>query len=304
MKLAAILKMIRLPNLFLIALTMIFFRYFVIIPILKFSGSISALSHFNFFLVVSSVLFIAAGGYAINDYYDVEIDRINKPEKIIVGRYLSEESAYWTFHLLSFTGILIAFYLSFFAKIPMIGIIHLACALSLWLYAAYLKRILLIGNLVISLLCSFVLFITVYYDPVARKAEPILYLLAGYSLFAFIMSFIRELIKDLEDVKGDAAMGCKTLAVSAGSRITKIFICAFIIITIFLLGFIQYLQFQSADFISMAYVGVLMQIPLLLLFYRLIKSNEAKALHFCSLLCKLIMLTGVLSMPVFYLAFS
>ena len=303
MKPNAIIKLIRWPNLILMALTMYAFRYFVIIPILGFAGTSTQLSDFHFCLIVFSVILIAAGGYVINDYYDVDVDFINKPGKTIIGTSIAEEKAYLLFHILSFSGIVVAFYLSFFASVQYIGIIHLACAVLLWIYAAYLKRYLLIGNIVVSLLCSFLIFITAFYDYPARIAEPIRILVAGYGMFAFLLSLIREIIKDMEDFKGDLACGYKTLPVMAGLQITRYIVVVLIAVTIILLGYVQWLQYASTDLLSMAYIGLLIQVPLLYLIFHVIKSKNDAALHFCSLISKLIMLSGILTMPVFYLGF-
>lgn len=304
MNFSAVLKIVRLPNLLLMAFTMFSFRHFVIIPILKFSGITSELNNFNFFLLVLSVLLIAAAGYVINDYYDVEIDEINKPEKVIIGKLISLDKAYLLFHMLGFTGVLIAFYLSFFGGIEHIAVIHLSCAGILWLYAAYFKKIAVLGNIIVGLLCAFTLFVTVYYDPISRKAEPIQQLLLGYCIFAFLLNLIREMIKDLEDLKGDLVGGCKTLPVIAGVGFSKKLILFLIIICVLLLGFVQYLQYDSSDWLSFSYIGVLLQLPLFYLFLRMIKGIEVDDFRFCSRLCKIIILTGILSMPAFYMGFS
>jgi 4-hydroxybenzoate polyprenyltransferase len=303
MTVKAFFKLIRFPNLLLMAFTMYCCRHFIIIPILNFSGSESQLSHINFFLAVISVLLIAAGGYVINDYYDVLIDEVNKPAEIIVGKQISEDKAYLLFHFLSFCGILIAFYLSFFGAVHLIGYIHLISAVVLWLYAAHLKKLMLVGNLLISLLCALPLFLTAYYDYPAYHAEPVLILIAGYSAFAFLLSLIREMIKDLEDIKGDLAGSRKTLAVVAGPKITRNIILFFIFLTMGLLVFVQLQQIRENDLRSMTYVLCLIQLPLAYLSYKLLRSNTQSALHYCSTITKLIMLAGVLSMPVFYLAF-
>jgi 4-hydroxybenzoate polyprenyltransferase len=300
----AIFRLLRIPNLLLMAFTMYSFRFFVIIPILRFSGSSSAVQEIYFFLIVLSVLLIAAGGYVINDYYDIEIDSVNKPEKMVVGAILSKEKAYLLFHFLSFTGILLSFFLSFFAGIKYIAIIHTGCALLLWLYAWKLKKILLAGNILISLLCVVTMFVTVIYDDNAWKAEPVKILLAGYCTFAFLMSFIREMIKDMEDIKGDLAGGCQTLPIVTSQGIAKAIVAAFILITIILLAYVQLLQCESNDLKSMSYITVMLQVPLVYLLIRVVKSDDKAGFHFCSLFAKLIMLAGILSMPVFYLSFT
>jgi len=303
MSLKDIFTLVRLPNLVMMAFTMYSCRLFVILPILRFSGSDTQLNGLIFFLVVVSVLLIAAGGYIMNDFYDLQIDRTNKPNEMIIGKKISPDKAYLWSHILSFTGVLVAFYLGFFENIRYIGMIHLGCSLSLWIYAAYLKRVPVAGNLLVSILCSVVILITAFYDPAGRQAEPILILLCGYAVFAFLLSLIREMIKDLEDLKGDVEAGCKTLPVMAGIAITKFIVSGLIVLTMAMLAYVQKFQFESRDFNSFAYIIFLIQIPLAFLIYRLNQSIDPAGYRFCSMLSKLIMVSGILSMPVFYLSF-
>ncbi len=305
-KLKSYLQLVRLPNLIMMALSMYAVRHFIVIPILEFSGSATQVAHFPFALLVLSVMLIAAGGNIINDYYDVDIDLVNKPGKVIIGKLIAEEKAYFLFHGLSLAGILLAYIPGKYFHVRGISIlvIHSGCFLLLWAYAAYLKKWPLIGNILISLLSALTLILVVYYDVSAARAEPVVQLVGGYSAFAFLVSFIRELIKDLEDLPGDLAGGCKTLPVLLGPKSAKR-IALFLIITVMLLlGGVHWLQFLSADWLSFAYVSLLLQCPLAFLFYRIWRSQNREHFHFCSLLTKLIMLSGIMSMPVFYYAFN
>ncbi|MEP7170886.1 MAG: UbiA family prenyltransferase, partial [Bacteroidota bacterium] len=153
------LKLIRLPNLFIIALAQYLIRYTIIIPILATYNLASSVSEINFFLVVLSTVLIAAGGYIINDYYDLQIDLINKPEKIIVSKQVTKKQSVNFYALLSLTGIAIGVYLSFFQNIFLLWQINILSAVLLLVYSSFLKKIFLIGNIVISTLSALSIYV-------------------------------------------------------------------------------------------------------------------------------------------------
>src|SRR3954469_11447769 len=111
------LKLIRFPNLLIIAVTQYLVRYTIILPILAAYNLTSAVSDINFFLIVVSTVLIAAGGYIINDYHDLQIDLINKPAKVIVDKFISKKTCFNLYAGLSLSGIAIGIYLSFFQGI-------------------------------------------------------------------------------------------------------------------------------------------------------------------------------------------
>ena len=128
--------------------------YCVIVPLYQQAGLQPFLTGKNFILLCLSSVLIAAAGYIINDYFDLNIDLINKPHKIIVDRLISRR---WTIILhffLSIAGIVIGFYLDFTTRIWFVGISNLACAIMLVLYSVSLKRKFLVGMLLISLLTA------------------------------------------------------------------------------------------------------------------------------------------------------
>ena len=153
---------------------------------------------------------MAAAGYIINDYYDVKIDYINKPERVIVGTVLKRRVVLFWHTFLNFSAIIIGSFLDW-----KIGAIHFASAFMLWLYSNQLKRLPLIGNFIVALLTGLsISIITLYFGQ-----NPIL--VHTYALFAFSISLIREIVKDMEDWKGDADFGCKTLPIILGVRKTS-----------------------------------------------------------------------------------
>ncbi|MEP2771715.1 MAG: geranylgeranylglycerol-phosphate geranylgeranyltransferase [Fulvivirga sp.] len=236
-----------------------------------------------FVLSLSSVL-IAAAGYIINDYYDVKIDLINKPHRVVVGKILKRRVAMVAHTILNFTGIALGFLLSI-----EIGIINFLTALILWLYSNQLKRIALVGNITVAMLTALSIYvINVLY-------EEINYLVIAYALFAFAFTLIREVIKDMEDVKGDLTFGCRTFPVVYGLRKTKYLL--YVVAVAFLIGLtaLAYLFIGT----EMAAFCLLLVIPLSILAYHLHKADTTRQFNLLSNYCKIIMLLGILSMVVY-----
>lgn len=300
------LKLIRLPNLLIIALTQYLIRFTIIIPILQVYNLTSSLSEINFFLLVLSTVLIAAGGYVINDYHDQQIDMINKPEKVIIGKLISKKQGINFHTILSLAGIAIGIYLSFIQNIAFLWQIDMLCVAFLWAYSSQLKKIFLVGNIVISLLASLSLLIVLISEKIIRtnNVKEAMYLVIAYSIFAFIMTWIREIIKDLEDKDGDLAFVRKTLPIVAGNTFSKWFTAFLIMTVLFSLALIQYQQQQWHDKISFAYVVVVVELPLILLVIFLFRAKTKGNYAVASLITKGIMLTGILSMLVFYLRYK
>jgi len=228
-----------------------------------------------------STLFIAAGGYIINDYYDVKIDMINKPERIVVGMLMKRRTAIVLHIFINLAGIITGFVVNW--KVGMIsGII----SFLLWLYSVWLKKTAFAGNILISLLSAASLLLLIFYY---RSNIEVIFI---YAIFAFFISLIREIIKDMEDMKGDAAFGSRTLPIIIGIRKTKTILFLLIIV------------FTSALIISglriqmnvLAYLGFFVLPPLIWLSYSLARADSSRDFTRLSFLCKYIMLSGIVSM--------
>lgn len=200
----------RIPNLFVIGTTQYLTAIFLVGD---YTDKAEDIKSIGFFLMVLSTLMIAAGGYIINDYYDQKIDMINRPKKVVVGTIFRRRLAMLSHLLLTLGAITIGFYLDI-----KVGVVHILSAFGLWYYSNYLRRLTLLGNLVIAFLTSLTLLIVAVY---LERNEPILYI---YSIFAMAIILIREVIKDIEDVKGESAVGCQSIPVIWGIRGAKIFI--------------------------------------------------------------------------------
>jgi 4-hydroxybenzoate polyprenyltransferase len=299
------LRLIRLPNLVLLALSQFLVRYCIIMPAYKVASNATGqypahLNGIEFLLLVFSTVIIAAAGYVINDVFDTSIDEINRPGKNIIGKNISAESGKKIFFIFSAIGVVTGFALAFKIDKPVMGFVHLFSAFSLWIYSAYYKRRLLTGNLIVALLASLSLLIVGLFEP--EFYQNIIYLL-WYAGFAFTITFLRELIKDIEDVEGDEMAQCKTLPVRFGIRVAKISALIMVIINMALISWILYVYFYDNTVISFWNLLAIFQIPFAALFYLLASAGEKKDYHYASVFTKFIMLYGLLSMSGFWYYF-
>ncbi len=296
------LHLIRFPNLLIVAATQYILEYLILRPAFLKADVAPILDHFQFGLLVLVTVLIAAGGYVINDIADEAIDKINKPEKMLIGKEISRKVA-WTFYvILLVTGLLISIYLSL--KVPNSPLIlyPIACAGLAW-YALHLKKLPLAGNLIVSLFCAFVAGIVFYAERTAffemHNAEfadmhVLEFLAVGYLIFGFLSTLFREVIKDLEDVKGDQQLNCKTLPIVFGIKLTKYFTA---IIGLILIGFSIYFWAALSDVfewdsIILMTCGVLL--PVSWAVWKLFPAKSASDFHRLSQLAKIVMLAGLL----------
>jgi 4-hydroxybenzoate polyprenyltransferase len=307
------LKLFRWPNLLVVAITQYLFRYAILEPLLGQTGYELSLSHFEFFLLVVATILISAAGYAINDYFDLRTDRINKPHKIILGKSLSRRSAIFYHSLFNLIALIIGIYLSLRVGQWQLIFLFLVIPTLLWLYSIRYKRKFLVGNIVVGVLSAFVIAVVWIYDyhAMAMVVDPDPELLVSanrfvriYGLFAFITTVMREIIKDIEDIKGDAKIGCRTIPIISGIRATKKII---ILITVGIISLVAYFQIYLSRFdfdLLFAYIIVAIQIPLVLLIQKTISAKEKSDYHNLSRFAKVIMLSGVFTMFLFYFYFQ
>jgi 4-hydroxybenzoate polyprenyltransferase len=272
------LKLIRYPNLLIIALT----QYFVAVFLVGAHDEwLNYLLDPHLFVLTLSTLFIAAAGYIINDYYDIKIDIINKPKRVVVGKFLTRREAMIIHTAFNFIGIEMGLILGY-----KIALINFVCAFWLWLYSNQLKRLPFIGNLSVAFLTGLsIVIVGLYYGKN-------LYLVNFYAIFAFFISLIREIIKDMEDMRGDIEFDCKTLPIVWGIRRVKLFIYGIIIFFILALFLIS----DTLNNSSLSYYFLAMLIPYTYLIFRLFRADKTKDFKFLSTYCKGIMIIGVFSM--------
>ena len=296
------LQLIRLPNLFLLALMQLTFRYGFLaqqdIPL--------ALADWQYLLLVLATVLIAAAGYVINDIFDQDSDAINKPERAIVGKFITEGRAYNIYVGLNITGVAIGFYLSNVILRPSFAVVFILIAALLYLYATNLKQTPLLGNLVVAaLLALSVLIIGIFdLDPATYEANQkemgvFFKILLDYALFAFFINLIREIAKDAEDAKGDYNAGIKTLPILIGAgRTAKLIFVLLLIAVVFIVFYLNNHLMQNDLYYATIYGLVVVIAPLL---YLSVKSWHAKTTadfqHLSSVL-KWIIFFGILSIAV------
>jgi 4-hydroxybenzoate polyprenyltransferase len=313
--LSAYLKILRLPNLGIIVLTQYLIRICIIGTFYGFSGSSPAFSEFNFFLLVLSTVLIAAGGYVINDIFDLEIDKVNKPDKILINKFIPISIAYRMYYGLTIAGTLIGFYLAFAVQYFLLGFVYVAIVLLLWYYSSRYQKTVLWGNIFISALSAMVIFIVWLFELFALRADPITYtevmkqirivtiVVSGYGLFAFLVSMIREIVKDIEDQEGDKKANYKTLPITIGIKKTKWVAVVFIFVSVLLLAFAQYHVYLKGIMLVFWYLLIAVQTLFLFLLFNTINAEKKEDFHFLSNATKIIMVAGILSMQLFYVSF-
>lgn len=261
-------------------------------------------------LMISSLL-IAAAGNIINDYFDRNIDEINKPEKKIIDTLIKRRWAIVMHIVFSLVAILIGFYIDSQTPVFWLGLSNLVCVFLLFGYSISLKKKLLAGNILISLLTAWVIlvcFLCYYRSLSCYGCEPfewqaqlrrfirISFLYAG---FAFVISLIREVVKDMEDMEGDRKYGCNTIPIAWGIPASKVFVAVWLVVLIGMIGIVQFYVLQFGWLWSAVYCISLIIIPLVWILQKLFKAQIPKDYHQLSTVIKVVMLTGLLSMIFF-----
>ncbi|MES1222806.1 MAG: geranylgeranylglycerol-phosphate geranylgeranyltransferase, partial [Bacteroidota bacterium] len=235
----AFIKMIRLPNLIFIALTQLLFYECIIRTILDPLGISPAIGRVSLVFLILSSVFIAAAGYIINDYFDINIDQVNKPNQNVIDSIVSRRWAMLWHMTISGAGVLLSIYVFIRTSLWFIPLANLACVFFLFVYSLSLKQKLLSGNILISLLTAWVIMIlflaetklnTQIFPGELNASHKIVRLGLLYSAFAFIISLIREAIKDMEDIEGDLKYGCKTMPIRWGINAAKVYVALWLVV--------------------------------------------------------------------------
>jgi len=270
--LVAFLRLTRAGNLFIIALSQFLTAGLLI--------GRHTLFDWRLFVLTASTVMIAAGGYIINDYYDVKIDLVNKPDRVVIGKGITRRYALLFHTVLSLMGIFLGLILNW-----RIGVINFGSVFLLWWYSNDLKRHPVIGNVVVALLAAIAVLMV---DALFTTGN---ILIVSYATFAFFMTLIREIIKDMEDLKGDDTFGCKTLPIVWGLRKTKFVLYGLLFVFASVVFVLNYYFIK----LPVAYFVIFLLPPLLWLLYRLIRADTRKDFSWLSNFCKVIMLLGILS---------
>jgi len=285
---AAFLNLIRFPNLLLIAFTQYVMRYAVILPVANLYGVEFQLSGFTFFCIVLSTICTAAAGYAINDYFDMKTDNINRPRKVVVGKAINRHKTVMAHGILCAAGILLGGYVTWMAGIPELVLIYIMVAGMLWLYSFTYKRQFLIGNIIVALFVALVPMITLLDIPPIYKSYSAILLeqganlnfavfwILGVAVFVFLTILSHEIIKDAEAFEGDFTYGCRSLPIVMGDGYTKWTIVGINIIIIVLLVVVyQFFLHQIFGFFSFLYILLLLIVPIIFICWKVLKATTS-----------------------------
>ncbi len=311
-RITAFARLIRWPNLVFIVITQCLFWYAVVKTKMPDSFTLFFSDKYFILLVIASVL-IAAAGYIINDYFDINIDAVNKPDKMVVDKIIGRRWAIILHILLSFAGILISFYIDIKMHSYWLGISNTICVFLLFGYSISLKKKLLIGNILISALTAWVImvvYLSVQFvfnhqmknsnlDSSALSSLTRISLL--YAGFGFVISLVREVVKDIEDRDGDARYGCKTMPIAWGIPVSKVFTGVWLVVLMAAISIVQLYVLPFGWWWSAIYGLGLILLPLGWILKKLYKAQGPTEYHLISVTVKWVMLSGILSMIFFKL---
>lgn len=301
MPVKAFLKLIRVPNLLMIIGTMVLVKYFLFEP---FNIAVT-LNTFEFSLLVFSMVVLAAAGNIINDIHDVHTDVINKPHKQTIGKEISEPVAYNWFIGLNIVGVGIGFYLSNLVGKPSFTALFIIPSAFLYLYATQIKRTILVGNLVVSIMVGMIIVMVGIFDlypaitPQNRDTQRVIFsILIDYGIFGFLVNFLREMVKDQEDIKGDYNAGMQTLPVVLGRERTNKII--FLVALFPIAGVLYYIyEYLYENQLAVAYALFLILGPLLYFLVKITTAKTKKQYHDLSTLLKLVLAFGLISIGLY-----
>lgn len=295
------LKLIRYKNLLLLAFMQWVFGYLFLQYYLKINVG---LSNFLFGLGIFSTVCIAAAGYIINNIIDVETDKIVKPNDVIIGTYITEKQAYNIYFILNVIGVAIGFYISNSINKPNFTVLPIVMVSLLYVYSTSLKQSLLIGNLVVSILLAISLLVVPIYllYPIITPenqagVSQIFSIILDYSIFAFLINFIREIVKDMQDMEGDRKTGMNTLPIVLGISKTRYIVAGLGVFALTLLLWYLYKNVLEAQ-ILLVYGLLFLVAPLLFFMIKLFQANQSNDFKQLSTILKLLIFFGIFSVVV------
>lgn len=309
-----VINIIRPLNIIMLVFYMMLFYWTVITPLHEFTGTEPTLAGWQYGLLVLSTILIAAGGYVINDYFDVPIDLYNKPDKMIVTRFISEEKAFNLYLTLTAIGILSALAVAFtLGRITLI-FYQILPAVMLWIYAQSYKKTFLIGNILVSFLSGLVIMVPAMYEinlkTLGHKVENAFFINAllkisiAYALFAFISTLIREIIKDIEDMEGDKRCDARTIPIKLGINPTKGILAFLYLILLTGISFFLPQLYKANEVIPFMYIILLLIIPIIYMLFLLLKAVSKDDFGRLSFTLKVFMLSGMVTMIYFFINYA
>lgn len=305
-----ILRLMRWSNLLFLAALVWLMEKWVAVPLLDKAAFGEQMPWYVLLLLMAAIVFIAAGGYVINDYFDVKIDRINRPDEVIVTRTISKPAAMRLSITLSGIGIACGLACAAILHSSLtLWIIFLIVPGLLWFYSSSYKRLFMVGNLIIALLAALPPILVALTNiaclnaryaglmPYLTLPHDLLAWLGGFALFAFLLTWMREIVKDMQDQMGDRELECHSMPVVWGDTWTKVFVTCLIVLTLAIIGHLWYhvLPFPiSWTSLSTRYIALGVVIPLLSVIGLLWAAKIPSDYKTCQQVVKLTMLLGML----------
>lgn len=293
------LRLIRYKNLLIIVATMLVVRYALIGLFMPLQ-----LSFVGFSLLMLATVCISAAGYIINDYFDVNADMMNKPDKVIIGKSINRRNAmimHWCFNIV---GCICGGLVSFGIGRPNFTFVFIFIAGILWFYSTTFSKEPVLGNVVVALLVAVVPLIEVLYEMLPLLALPlnalsdmhirfeeILVWSLGYAIFAFLLTLQREMVKDIEDVEGDRTYGRNTLPIAMGIQTARYCTIGVSVVVLIALAYAQICKLH--DVYSLLFLNIGVTTPLLYAFVVLLKAKSVENYTRISLVLKIVMVLGL-----------
>ena len=308
----AFFKLIRVRNLIFLAFIQLIMRQVILMPILQTYGFEISQNNISIVLLIVATIFIAAGGYVLNDYFDVKIDRINRPDSVVVTNEISKRMAMTLHQVLTAVGILSGLALAYMSSSLTLAFIFIVIPGLLWFYSASYKRQFIIGNLAVAFMAAMSVLIVAITEMAFLKMEygnliyetpipeQIYGWLGGFALFSFLTTWIREIIKDMQDEAGDREMECRTMPIKWGVNRTKLFIYILSVITIILLYTANGVYIEFEGNLTLNYISYGLVLPMLAMMYLVFNSKNSAGFKQAANMAKFIMLIGVLYAFIFY----
>ena len=302
-------RLVRWSNLLFIAALMYVMNQWVAVPVLHQSGFHAVLPWYTLLLLTLATMLIAGGGYVVNDYFDVKIDRINRPDQLIVTRTVSREGAMRLSLWFSGAGVVCGMAAAAFVRSTTLAVIFAIVPGLLWFYSSSYKRLFMVGNITIALLSGLTPILVAIANiaqlqklynvilPYTTLEHDLYAWLGGFALFAFLLTWIREIIKDMQDQQGDRELECHSLPVVWGEKWTKVFVTTLIVCTLAIIGHLWWhvLPFPTGwSSLSTRYIVLGVVIPLLGALWLLWAAKIPSDYKTCQQVVKLTMLLGML----------
>jgi 4-hydroxybenzoate polyprenyltransferase len=310
--LLATLRLTRPENLLMVVLTMLLMRYCVIVPILalEHQGLEPVLSTAQFITLIAVVVLVTAGGNIINDYFDQKVDKINKPDKVIVGKLVKRRVAMVLHHGVNLLSVGLCAILCIQTSFWWPLVVPILAATALWWYSPVLKKQPFIGNLVVAMLVAMVPLWTGWFEVTLLREryadmmhdpesvfDHIKAFLWGFSVFAFLLTLAREAVKDMEDREGDRAEHYRTIILVVGEKKTRLYVQVLLLITTLLFLSALYIEFMTVRYYQqwITYTLLLVGVPMLIAMWKVSRARSKSDYHSASRWIKWVMLAGVIS---------